>query len=154
MKNYTLIASALATAIFAGGNAYADCAQDLAALEAGSHSRDGIAKDGTLAPLETNDASSGADAADMDEPQAAEGISKDGSLAPLEDAADASSDQAMSGQDAQAQQEGEPTAAEAAGGADATTDGGRSAAIEKARTALAAGDEDACRAALDELRKM
>lgn len=151
MKNYTLIASALATAIIAGSAAYADCAQDLAALDAGSHSHEGIAKDGTLAPLQSNDGSSGAD---TDQPQATDGISKDGSLAPLEDAADASSDQAMSGQDAQAQQEGEPTAAEAAGGADAAADDGRSAAIEKARTALAAGDEDACRAALDEVTKM
>ena len=62
---------------------------------------------------------------------------------PLEDASGQQAGVAMSGADAQAQQEGQPTAAEQATGAagDAST---RDAHIQAARDALAAGDEDAC----------
>ena len=57
----------------------------------------------------------------------------------------------MSGDDAQAQQEGAPTAAEQAtgGGSDM-----RAAAIKRAHEALAANDEDACRKALEEAAAM
>ncbi|SNR54916.1 hypothetical protein EYF88_12700 [Paracoccus sediminis] len=133
---------------------------------------EGISKDGSLAPLEDapdaaadGDAAAAADAAAATETAAAsgmnsaaptdaeagagdEGIAKDGSLAPLEGAEGQQAGVAMSGADAQAQQEGEPTAAEqAAGGtADAST---REVHIQAARDALAAGDEDACMKAIE-----
>ncbi len=103
-----------------------------------------------------------------------EGIAKDGSLAPLEGTeAEPDTAVAMSGQDAQAQQQGEPTAAEAAddtaaGENGASTAGGdvaaaegaetgagggagstdRTALLAEAQAALDAGDEAACLAAL------
>ena len=72
-----------------------------------------------------------------------EGIAKDGSHAPLEGASGQQPGVAMSGADAQAQQEGQPTAAEQAtgAGADHST---RDAHIEEARNALAEGNEEAC----------
>lgn len=76
-----------------------------------------------------------------------EGVAKDGSLAPLEEAPGENDDVAMSEQDAEAQQDGQPTASGQA--ADAAPHGERETLLEQARTALAAGDEDACREALD-----
>ncbi|CAM3288507.1 hypothetical protein PANO111632_12370 [Paracoccus nototheniae] len=123
-----------------------------------------------------------------------EGIAKDGSLAPLEGTkAEASTPVAMSGQDIEAQQEGDPTAAESAASsppsasaADATpTETGgtasgdygptaaadtasndasaedavsvtsdRSALLSEAQAALDNGDEDACRAAVEKLEAL
>lgn len=81
-----------------------------------------------------------------------ERIAKDGSHTPLEDASGQQAGVAMSGADAQAQQEGQPTAAEQATGdhasaghsADAGGQSARDAHVQAARDALAAGDEDAC----------
>lgn len=84
----------------------------------------GISKDGSLAPLE--------------QPQA--GIAKDGTTAPL----NADPGIATSPADVQAQQDGAPTAAENAAE-------GRDAAIERARQAMAAGDEAGCMDALQGL---
>lgn len=130
-------------------SAYADCADDLAKL------------DGDMSAATT------------------EGISKDGTLAPLQDDVDAhqtdtaakndSTSQAMSGQDVEAQQDGQPTAAEQAQTetdatqtetdltqteadatqADTETGGDRAAAINDARMALERGDEAACLEALE-----
>ena len=75
-----------------------------------------------------------------------EGVAKDGSLAPLEEAPGENDDVAMSEQDAEAQQDGQPTSGQVA---DAAPHGERETLLEQARTALAAGDEDACREALD-----
>jgi hypothetical protein len=72
-----------------------------------------------------------------------EGIAKDGSHAPLEGASGQQPGVAMSGADAQAQQEGQPTAAEQATGASADHST-RDAHIEEARNALAEGNEEAC----------
>lgn len=72
-----------------------------------------------------------------------EGIAKDGTHVPLEDASGQQAGVAMSGADAQAQQEGQPTAAEQASGG-GTDHSGRDAHIQAARDALAAGNEDAC----------
>lgn len=176
--------------LVATGTAYADCAADLAKFEAEtSAAADGIAKDGSLAPLQgdtatgttagtaatgtaatgtttpadttaadtattattgtttdttagttTNTTTGAGDAADGNE------IAKDGSTAPLESTSGASSDVAMSGQDAQAQQEGQATAAQQAQ-AESGTDA-RATALQEARAALAAGDEAACQEAL------
>ncbi|CAM3127511.1 hypothetical protein PANO111632_04645 [Paracoccus nototheniae] len=167
-------------AVFAfAGIAQADCAEDLARLtgdagmateasttaapEAGT--TEGIAKDGSLAPLETPDADPAATAAAAGEASAegtaestngsaaaaADGdIAKDGSLAPLEQTdAEPGTEVAMSGQDVQAQQEGEPTASERAEAA--TPEGDRDGLVEEARTALAAGDEEACLAAIEKI---
>ncbi|MCG6112269.1 MAG: hypothetical protein MEQ74_08800 [Paracoccus sp.] len=181
MKSSITWLTGCAVCAFAG-MASADCAEDLARLtsetgmgaetaastaaEAGS--AEGIAKDGSLAPLETPDANSGAatdatsEAPDAASPDASQdtadgGIAKDGSLAPLEvTEAEAGTEVAMSGQDVQAQQNGEPTAAEAAEAAapDAEPTADRDDLIEEARTALAAGDEDACRAAVEQIDAM
>lgn len=182
MKSSITWLTGCAVCAFAG-MASADCAEDLARLtsetgmgaetsaspEAGS--AEGIAKDGSLAPLETPDANMGAatdttseapDAvsSDASEATADGGIAKDGSLAPLEGSeAQTGTEVAMSGQDVQAQQDGEPTAAEAAEAAAPDTDsteptGNRDDLIEEARTALAAGDEEACRAAVEQIDAM
>ncbi len=161
------------------GMASADCAEDLANLNSktgmGAETSastasegepvEGIAKDGSLAPLEMLDADKGAatdatadalDAATSDTSEAtADGeIVKDGSLAPLEGTeAEAGTEVAMSGQDVQAQQDGEPSAAEAAA-SDAEPTADRDGLMEEARTALAAGDEEACRAAVEEIDAM
>lgn len=172
--------------LVATGTAYADCAADLAKFEAEtSAAADGIAKDGSLAPLQgdtatgttagtattgttTTGTTAPADATTADTAatstadttagtttgtttgagDAADGneIAKDGSTAPLESTSGASSDVAMSGQDAQAQQEGQATAAQQAQ-AESGTDA-RATALQEARAALAAGDEAACQEAL------
>lgn len=177
MKSSITWLTGCAVCAFAG-MASADCADDLARLtsdtgmgaETGASSApdaesvEGIAKDGSLAPLEMPDADTGAatdatadtpDTAPSDASKAtADGeIAKDGSLAPLEGTeAEAGTEVAMSGQDVQAQQDGEPTAAKAAEAAEPTAD--REGLMEKARTALAAGDEEACRAAVEQIDAM
>lgn len=165
------------------GMAQADCAADLARFTdtaamtgdntgAASGGTEGIAKDGSLAPLEqpagddtqadapdaSADASSDMPAADMPAADGAdsasgEGIAKDGSLAPLEGTeAEPGTAVAMSGSDVQAQQEGEPTAAEEAEGDEAMPD--RDSLIADAERALAEGDEAACQEAVDQLEAM
>lgn len=165
------------------GMAQADCAADLArftdpaamtgdSVGAASGGTEGIAKDGSLAPLEqpagddtqadapeeSADASSDMPAADMPAADGAdsasgEGIAKDGSLAPLEGTeAEPGTAVAMSGSDVQAQQEGEPTAAEEAEGDEAMPD--RDSLIADAEHALAEGDEAACQEAVDQLEAM
>ena len=156
------------------GMAQADCAADLAhftdtaamtgdSAGAASGGTEGIAKDGSLAPLEepagadaqtdASDASSGMPAADGADSASGEGIAKDGSLAPLEGTeAEPGTAVAMSGSDVQAQQEGEPTAAEEAEGDEAMAD--RDSLIADAERALAEGDEAACQEAVDQLEAM
>lgn len=166
MRAHIRILCGAAAVVLSAASAQADCRAELAALgyspDAGTTGQ-GISKDGSLAPLETgeNEASSGDQSADssMTEAQqdadsntgSTEGIAKDGTTAPLE----APDDLATSGDDAQAQQEGEPTAAETAntdGAAGETTAKSEAhmAAVEKARAALAAGDEAGCMAAVEE----
>lgn len=156
------------------GMAQADCAADLARFTdtaamtgdsagAASGGTEGIAKDGSLAPLEqpagddaqadAPDASSDMPAADGADSASGEGIAKDGSLAPLEGTeAEPGTAVAMSGSDVQAQQEGEPTAAEEAEGDEAMAD--RDSLIADAERALAEGDEAACQEAVDQLGAM
>ena len=160
------------------GMAQADCATDLARFTdtaamtgdsagAASGGTEGIAKDGSLAPLEqpagddaqadapeaSADASSDMPAADGADSASGEGIAKDGSLAPLEGTeAEPGTAVAMSGSDVQAQQEGEPTAAEEAEGDEAMPD--RDSLIADAERALAEGDEAACQEAVDQLEAM
>ncbi|RRH78267.1 hypothetical protein [Falsigemmobacter faecalis] len=126
--------------------AYADCKSELAVFEAeAGRTGGGISKDGTLAPLQEAPAATGTAGSATEAPSATDtaGAAKDGSGTPL----NASPGQAMSGQDAQAQQSGGKTAAETA---DKGTAKDHSAAVEKARAALAAGDEAACLEALKE----
>lgn len=160
------------------GMAQADCAADLArftdtaamtgdSADAASGGTEGIAKDGSLAPLEqpagddtqadapeeSAVASSDMPAADGADSASGEGIAKDGSLAPLEGTeAEPGTAVAMSGSDVQAQQEGEPTAAEEAEGDEAMPD--RDSLIADAERALAEGDEAACQEAVDQLEAM
>lgn len=168
MKHLVTPIAAAAFCILGAGAAQADCAADLAMLEGTAGTTGGIAKDGSLAPLQkpgtaagtstgTDSAAAPPDAGTAPPPAGAEGIAKDGTHMPLEGQA-AESGKAMSGQDAQAQQQGQPTAAEQAGGAASTTPAtgsdARSAALERARTALSAGDEQACLTALKEVAAM
>lgn len=155
-------------------SAQADCAAELARLTGGETASEGISKDGSLAPLEGSSdgaAAAGASATDSATETAAdagmnsaaptasgeasadaEGIAKDGSHAPLEGDSGQQAGIAMSGADAQAQQEGQPTATEQAtaaatngGSTEASSDAStREAHIQAARDALAAGDEDTC----------
>ncbi|SEO09888.1 hypothetical protein SAMN04489859_103446 [Paracoccus alcaliphilus] len=150
MKTGTKLMAAGAIWALTAGLASADCAADLAALENQADGEtEGIAKDGSLAPLEDGGAvNDGSEAAASDE-EAGEGVARDGTPAEFQEGGNdeqTGADLAMSGDDAQAQQEGAPTAVEQAGDAS----GDRDAAIERARAALAAGDEEACREALDE----
>lgn len=145
-------------------SAQADCAAELARLTEGGADAQGISKDGSLAPLEgaSDAAAAGTDAAasqaadtaeaagmtsaaPTDSAASGEGIAKDGSHVPLESAGGGQQPGvAMSGADAQAQQEGQPTAAEQAAGAAGADHSTREAHIQAARDALAAGNEDAC----------
>lgn len=146
----------------ATGAAHADCAADLARFEAGAATAatEGIAKDGSLAPLQgeasvdtTTQAATTPEATTAGTTATGDGssggdnqIAKDGSTAPLESAGDSGADVAMSGQDAQAQQEGQATAAGQAEVESGTDD--RATALRDARAALEAGDEAACLEAL------
>jgi hypothetical protein len=149
MKRYRGFLAGCALFAISGAAAHADCAEDLASLTAG-----GISKDGSLAPLqESATPDPGAAAAEASpNPEAgesaagAESISKDGSQSPFEGAGDAV---ATSAQDVEAQQRGEPTAAQ-----QAENGSERAAAIERAQAALDAGDEAGCNAALEEARSL
>ena len=183
MKRITMnmLLASCAVLGFGSSAAFADCAEELSALQADSGSsveigasdtgRSGIAKDGTLAPLEDasdtgaegaaaggdvattttaggeptgQDASTGAGGADE--------MAKDGTEAPLaEDNVDAEgsasgvdedSTIALSQQDVEAQQE------EASG----SNNGTRAEALERAQAALDRGDEAACLEAVEEAR--
>ena len=118
--------------------ATADCAADLAAFQA----EGGISKDGSLAPLQTDPAAGGAaitTGTAGETTAGAEGVAKDGTQPPMQAA---EGNVAASGQAAQAQQQ-----ADADGGAKAE-------ALTRAETALAAGDEEGCKAALEEARSL
>ncbi|MEC5325740.1 hypothetical protein [Aurantimonas sp. A3-2-R12] len=132
-----------------------------------------ISKDGSLAPLQSEaDASTAAQtgggesaklttSADASQPGSSDAdasgkVAKDGSAMPME----TDSDTAMSGQDSQAQQDGNQTAASAAAGngdtsansqmrSDASQD---DSPLARAELALAEGDEDACMAAIEEAK--
>ena len=142
IRSGTFIACA---AMLAAGAAYADCQSELSALEGG------VSKDGTMAPLGTpGDATPqvapthGGGTGDQ---ATGDGLAKDGTTEPL----GASPEVATSGQDAQAQQEGGKTAAQQAQGAAGTPDA-RMAALDRAKVALAQGDEDACMKAVEEAK--
>jgi hypothetical protein len=138
----TLFTVAAALTLGAGA-AFADCAQELEALE-------GVSKDGTMAPLAESGATpqtGGGTAAGGGEPTDA---GKAGNLVPMGE----SPDVATSAEDAAAQSQGGETAAAQAMGASGGDEGGRQAAIDEARAALAAGDEDACMAALEKAKGM
>ena len=136
------IAAGLALGV---GAAAADCREELAALTGGG------AKDGSMAPLSGEAGATpqtGGDGTAAEAP--AEGVAKDGSETPL--ATDPSI--ATSPQDVEAQQQGGATAAEQAMGEAGAAEGGRDAAIAKAETALAAGDEAGCMAAVEAAKGM
>jgi hypothetical protein len=171
MKPQSLLTAACVTTLLLGGAAFADCQSELQDMTTASNSQssgggsEGISKSGELAPLEEPDDGSGANASQGQYGGASgtgdegasgggeqsasgggdedEGISKDGSMSPLNSQADTPG-VATSQQEAEAQQQaGEEQDA-----------GGRAAAIEQARNALAAGDEDACMEALDRARNL
>ncbi|WP_424929329.1 hypothetical protein [Amaricoccus tamworthensis] len=137
MKRGMTAAVALASVLGLGTPALADCEAELERLTGQGGAEAGIAKDGSMAPLDTDAVEtgdgSGAEAVGAD----GEGIAKDGSETPLETDV---SNIATSGQDAAAQQ--------GAGGLSKK----QSDALARAETALAAGDEEACMGALEEFR--
>lgn len=183
VKRATMNMLIASCAVFGIGTsaAFADCAEEISALhadagssgetDASGSSRSGIAKDGTLAPLEDGSntgAEGAADGGDVattttaGEKPAGQGasvsaggdneIAKDGTQAPLaEDGAAAggsgtgleeNSSIAVSQQDAEAQQD-------LASGANTDT---RTEALERAQAALDRGDEEACMEAIEEAR--
>lgn len=164
MKRSVLASTAAIFLALGSTAAWADCQEELAQLTGG------VSKDGSLAPLEsaagavgqadhaegagaTGQAGHGAEGAAAEGSAAGDGeVSKDGSTEPLE----ADPQIATSGQDVAAQQEGGETAAQQANqGAGGSGDGsGRQAALDRAHAALAAGDEEACMAAVEEARAM
>lgn len=166
MKNVAKTLILTATFALSSSMTFADCAQEISALEAemagGSH--EGIAKDGTLAPLQksTNEAAGTASNDQTSDERAKEGpsaASQETAVAPMDstqsDTSEPDSDQAMSGQDAQSQQNGGMTAAQEA--EDTSKDNAspetaaHSAALIEARAALGKGDETACLKALEGL---
>lgn len=141
MRRFHLLAAALICGSFATAAA-ADCASEIDALAMGG------GKDATLAPLsDTATPQTGGEMAKSPDATAAN-AGKDGSLTPM----GASPDVATSAQDAQAQSEGGKTAAEQAAGAKGTET--RTAALDEARAALAAGDEEGCLAAVEKAKGM
>ena len=151
------ILAASCVIVFAGGTAaVADCAEDLAALKAQSGAHAGISKDGSLAPLQENseadpgagtgEGATTAGTAGTASSKADGKIAKDGSVAPLQEGVSgggSAGDVAVSGQDAQRQQE--EAAADTATGEPET-------ALQRAQAALDAGDEAGCREAVKEAR--
>lgn len=137
----TAVLTAATLGLFATGAA-ADCAAELDSLA-------GISKDGTTAPLaEGATPQTGGTAAAPDAEAADAG--KAGNLMPMGE----SPDVATSAEDAQAQSAGGETAAAQAMGAEGGDAGGKQAAINEARAALAAGDEEACMAAVERAKAM
>lgn len=106
----------------------------------------GEAREGTDSTLTASDidAASGNDNSEASETEAS-GIAKDGTLAPLEKKPSENSNQAMSEQDAQAQQKDAPTAAEKAEADGSDT---RESLLQQAEAALADGDEATCQDAV------
>lgn len=142
-----LVCTVCAALALGAAPALADCREELAALEGG------VAKDGSLAPLQAPsdatpqqgtdagaDTGAGADAT-PDEP-------KDGSDTPL--AADPGV--ATSAEDAQAQSQGGETAAAQAAGAAGGGSTAKADALARARAALDAGDEAGCLSAVEEAK--
>jgi hypothetical protein len=144
MKRHNLIAAALLSAgLGFATTAAADCATELDTLA-------GVSKDGTIAPLaERATPQTGGMAAAPDDAMAKD-AGKAGNLMPMGESADV----ATSAEDAAAQSAGGETAAAQAAGAEGGGDGGKQAAINEARAALAAGDEAACMAAVEKAKAM
>jgi hypothetical protein len=163
MKRRSHLIVACAGSLLLGGAAFADCQSELQELttasgaeaQSGAAETQGISKSGQLAPLEepaeqdsaataTQDQSAGQDqaASGSGTGHEAEGISKDGSMSPLNSQAERAGI-ATSPQEVEAQQGGE-----------APDVGGRAAAIQQARNALAAGDEEACMEAVERAKSL
>jgi hypothetical protein len=149
MKRHQTLLAGLAIAVLGAGAAAADCAQELEALDAGGGE---IAKDGTLAPLQDGGEGGGA-AGVATSAQDAQAQQEGGETAAAEGGAGTADDAAAVDQAAggEAASGGEPVVGAETAAADA---GDRDAAIERARAALAAGDEEGCMAAVEEARTL
>ena len=144
MKRKYLIAAALvSTGVAFAGPALADCAVELDVLA-------GVSKDGTTAPLAEGATPQTGGMAEAPAEDSAPGAGKDGTMMPMGQSADV----ATSAEDATAQSQGGETAAAQAAGAEGGDEGGQQAAINEARAALAAGDEEACMAAVEKAKAM
>jgi len=146
MNRFYMIVASGALVTFSSLAAQADCAAEIAKLDSGtSGPTEGISKDGSLAPLQDGPASTQQQPTAPPEKPSSDAVAKDGTLAPLEGQGTADkTDQAMSAADAQAQQEGKPTAA-----AEASKESSPATSLAEARAALAAGDEEACMKAVE-----
>jgi hypothetical protein len=120
--------------------AAADCAAELDSLA-------GVSKDGSTAPLAESATPQTGGMAAAPEAEAGD-AGKTGNLMPMGENADV----ATSAEDAQAQSQGGETAAAQAMGGAGGDEAGKQAAINEARAALAAGDEEACMAALEKAK--
>jgi hypothetical protein len=125
-----------------------------------------VSKDGTTAPLQTGttvpaSTSATAGPTSQNQPSAQAGVSKDGSTMPLANSPGGGNrDVATSQQDVQAQQKGAQTAAAAgqAGNSASGSSGYHSpemmAAVDKARTLQAQGNEAGCMQAIQEAKRL
>ena len=145
MKRHNLIAAALLSAgLGFATTAAADCAdgtRHAGGCVEGRHRRRPSPKRATP--------QTGGMAAAPDDAMAKD-AGKAGNLMPMGESADV----ATSAEDAAAQSAGGETAAAQAAGAEGGGDGGKQAAINEARAALAAGDEAACMAAVEKAKAM
>ncbi len=177
MKRYTTYLASCAILALGTTAAHASC-DDLAALIGGDpvgETSGEIAKDGTTAPLETDAGAGGGEGptttggtetgvsatgetGDAGGTDTGEGeVAKDGSTAPLEDeAAVPQADGtpiATSQPGVEAQQEGAAVEGGLTGtAADDMASGWDPATLDQAREALASGDDETCRQALEELQ--
>lgn len=142
MKRHLIAATLLSAGLgLTATAAAADCAAELDTLA-------GVSKDGTAAPMaeSATPQTGGAGAAGA----TADDAGKAGNLMPMGENADV----ATSAEDAQAQSQGGETAAAQAMGGEGGGEGGRQTALDEARAALAAGDEEACLAAVEKAKSM
>jgi hypothetical protein len=173
-RSLVLLAGTALLSVAASG-ASADCRQEIASLSPGtttgpasgmSDAAPGqrIAKDGSTAPLQTGASGSGssgpATTGSTAQGQASGqgGIAKDGSTMPLATSpGGGNTNVATSQQDAQSQQKGGQTAAQAqasGAGASGTHSPQMMAALDRARTMLQQGNEAGCMQAVDEAKRM
>jgi hypothetical protein len=155
MRHHAGILAGLALLTLSAGPALASCADEIAALSAkvagsggagaAAHGG-GISKDGSLAPLQDSSTAASTEANSSTGGK----VAKDGSNMPLSGTGEGPSPTtAMSDQDAQSQQQGGQTAAEAS---QASGNGEMTAALDQARAAEKAGDETGCMKALEKFR--
>lgn len=172
MKLYSTLLMSAAFVTLIGANANAACRDEIASLSPGTTTSaatgatantqsQGIAKDGTHAPLQTGSVgATGSGQGATGTARQGEGVSKDGSTMPLANSPGGGNrNVATSQQDVQSQQQGgQPAAAAAQSAGNSQASGNRSpemmAALNRAQSLLQQGDEAGCMQAVGEAKRM